>query len=354
MRHKQTISLIFCLLLFQQHHAQGNWNRFNVIDWKVQDIDASTPDSLAFKLTSSLDSEIEKVRAIYSWMTSKIAYNTGILKPSRNNAKLDFFELPDSVAWKPAHEMTAYQVLRRRVAVCEGYARLFKTLCEHAGISSEVVTGYANCCPGPVKFRTNHSWNAVRIDSSWYLVDVTWGSGYVDQFGNFVQRTDEKYFLANPSQFIRDHFPDDLRWTLLNEIPELHEFRRSPFMNKDYVKYSIGAWSHTKGFLETGFGDTLHLDLEIRDPQKDRQIASNSFFDSTVLTQSPASVFLEPELKGRKAKYIYVANDPSIEWIHLVYNGDIVLRYRLQFKKDRPGILQKNSVTLKEPSYSSL
>ncbi|MGZ5255740.1 MAG: transglutaminase domain-containing protein, partial [Flavitalea sp.] len=207
--------------------------------------------------------------------------------------------------------------------------------CEHAGISSEVITGYARCCPGPVKFRTNHSWNAVRIDNSWYLVDVTWGSGYVDQYGAFVQRMDENYFLAKPEQFIRDHFPDDLRWSLLNEIPELHEFRKSPFMNKDYVKYSFGARSHQKGAIETGHGDTLHLEIEVRDPEKDMQIAANSFFDSAVLTHSPASVFLEPALIGKKASYTYVASDPAIQWIHLIYNGDIVLRYRLQFKKER-------------------
>ena len=343
MRYTKIISIIICLLACTHTQAQSRWNSFGNIDWQVRQINAGSPDSLSLKLTSAYSSELEKVRAIYSWITSNIAYNTGILKPSRHSPKPVFFELPDSVAWKPAHEMTAYQVLRRRVAVCEGYARLFKTLCDYAGIRSEVVTGYANCCPGPVKFRTNHSWNVVQIDSAWHLVDATWGSGYVDQYGNFIQRADEKYFLANPSQFIRDHFPDDLRWTLLNEIPDLHEFRRSPFMNKDYVKYSIAAWSHTKGTIETGFGDTILLELGINDPQKDRQIAANSFFDSAVLTHSPASVFLEPEIKGKKAKYFYVANDPAIEWLHLMYNGDIILRYRLQIKKERDVLARRSS-----------
>lgn len=343
MRFRKIIICIICLLAWKQHQAQGGWNRFGRIDWQAREINALSPDSLSYKLTASYASDLEKVRSIYSWITSNIAYNTGILKPSRHNPIPEFFELPDSVAWKPAYEMTAYQVLSRRVAVCEGYARLFKTLCDYAGIKSEVVTGYANCCPGPVKFRTNHSWNVVRIDSTWHLVDATWGSGYVDQFGNFVQRTDEKYFLANPSQFIRDHFPDDLRWTLLDEIPEVHEFRRSPFMNKDYVKYSISAWSYKKGTIETGFGDTILLELDITDPLKDRQIAPSAFFDSAVLTQSPASVFLEPELKGRKVQYSYVVNDIAIQWIHLMYNGDIVLRYRLHVKKDRDLMVLRSS-----------
>jgi Uncharacterized protein involved in cytokinesis, contains TGc (transglutaminase/protease-like) domain len=29
------------------------------------------------------------------------------------------------------------------------------------------------------RFAVNHTWNSVYIDSTWYLLDVTWASGVV-------------------------------------------------------------------------------------------------------------------------------------------------------------------------------
>ena len=39
---------------------------FNAIDWNTQFIDASTVDTLAYKLTAGYKSDVEKVRSIYS------------------------------------------------------------------------------------------------------------------------------------------------------------------------------------------------------------------------------------------------------------------------------------------------
>ena len=151
-----------------------------------------------------------------------------MLSASRRYHPIKFLPEPEdtSSVWKSAHEMTAEKVLRRRIAVCDGYAKLFKTLCEYSGIQSEVITGYAkNNTERSLRFRTNHTWNAVRIDSVWHLLDVTWASGYVNYGEQFVQRTDESYFLPSPKVFFNDHYPEDLRWSLLENPPSLNEFR---------------------------------------------------------------------------------------------------------------------------------
>jgi hypothetical protein len=51
-------------------------------------------------------------------------------------------------------------------AVCEGYSKAFKLLCDRAGIPCRTVYGVAN--------GENHSWNYVELDGQWYLVDCTW------------------------------------------------------------------------------------------------------------------------------------------------------------------------------------
>src|SRR4051812_46168033 len=223
------MAIIFITLLSDSLFAQRHIS-FSTIDWNAMRVDEPTPDSLALKLTSQYGTDLEKVRSIFSWITQHIAYNTGIYNRSKSSVRYVDAPLDTVTVWKSGLEMTAQKVLDRRIAVCEGYAKLFKTLCDYSGIRSELVYGYAKCfMERSDKFRTNHTWNAVLIDSSWQLLDVTWASGYIT-FGNeFVQRTDESYFLTAPKQFILDHYPEDLRWTLLDHPPPLREFQFSPF-----------------------------------------------------------------------------------------------------------------------------
>ena len=65
--------------------------------------------------------------------------------------------------------MVAQKVLRRGKAVCDGYARLFKVLCQYTGLEAVVLNGYVRTDVGrsSERFKTNHTWNAVRIDSVW-------------------------------------------------------------------------------------------------------------------------------------------------------------------------------------------
>lgn len=316
---------------FSQNHVS-----FSSIDWNVSRIDAQTPDLLAKKLTAPYQGELEKTRAIFSWIAQHISYNTGIFNTGKKYSAIKFIPDPsDTISEKSAVEQTAERVLRRRVAVCDGYAKLFKTLCDYAGIESEVILGYAKSyLERSDRFRTNHTWNAVRIDSTWYLLDVTWGSGFVVA-NEYVRHLDESYFLTPAKQFILDHYPEDLRWTLLDHAPTLKEFHFSPFKYKAYIKYSIKSISPSNGTIEAFLGDTIHLVLNAIDAAKDYKIAPDPFFDSTEYSLAPASVFLHPSIDGNKIEYTYVADSDRIEWIHLLYNDDPILRYKLNIRKSK-------------------
>jgi len=333
MRLLFTIAFIFATIF---SFGQIRPVHFSSIDWRVQTIEAPTVDSLAHKLTSVYASDIEKVRAIYSWVAQHISYNTSYFTSRRYTATRYVPEPEDTVSvWKSANEMTAQRVLRRRIAVCDGYSKLFKTLCDYAGLNAEVITGYAKCnLEKAEKFRTNHSWNAVMIDSAWHLVDVTWGSGYVNYADEFVPRIDEYYFLTPPAQFIQDHYPEDLRWSLLDNPPTLKEFKFSPFKCKSFVKYSISSIFPRNGLIEAAVGDTLHIELQTRDAERDSKMSSDPFFDSSMLAFSPASAFLQPSVKANKIVYTYIVGTSDIEWLHLFYNDDMILRYRLEVKRN--------------------
>ena len=326
--------LFICLFFSITCFGQKKSANFTAIDWNVRNIEAPTVDSLAKKLTASYSTDLEKTRAIFSWIAQHIAYNTGIYNSGKGYRPVKYvFDPYDTVSYKPAFEQTAEKVLRRRVAVCDGYAKLFKTLCDYAGISSEVLLGYGKCnLEKNDRFRTNHTWNAVKIDSTWHLLDVTWASGFINYSNEFVRQMDESYFLTPPHQFILDHYPEDLQWTLLQHPPTLREFRFSPFKYKSYIKYGIVSVSPSNGTIEAAVGDTIRIELKLKDAMKDQQIASDPFFDSTSRQLSPASEFLEPAILNDCAMYTYVVQLDSTEWLHLVYNGDPVLRYKLIVK----------------------
>ena len=58
-------------------------------------------------------------------------------------------------------------------AVCEGYSKTFKLLCDNCGLPSIIVTGTAAL---PNKQEEHHVWNMVMLDNGFAHVDVTWDS----------------------------------------------------------------------------------------------------------------------------------------------------------------------------------
>lgn len=331
----KTVLSIWLLMVLKVSFAQDF--SYSDIDGKVQFIDAPTPDSLSKLLTAPYTKDVQKVRAIFSWIAQHISYNTFVIGSSRYTSSKYVVEPDDTASvWKSAVEMTALKVLKKRTAVCDGYSKLFKTLCDYAGIPSEVITGYARgYTEGENKFRSNHNWNAVLIDSVWRLVDVTWASGYVSYGNQFVQRLDDAYFLTPPGQFILDHYPENLEWTLMDDPPTIREFKRMPFRCKSFIKYSISSYTPSKGILETAIGDTVQIELTVKDAKRDESISPDPFFDSTEIDRSPSSVYLAAaDTAGNKFVYNYVVHSPAVEWLNIVYNKDVVIRYRLDIKKD--------------------
>lgn len=88
-----------------------------------------------------------------------------------------------------AHD--AVTIMEKRMAVCEGYSRLFAALARAAGIKTKFIhgKGYTGAQWG------GHAWNEVLIDGKWLNVDSTWNNAM----------NPKKYFLIDNAQFMKDH-----------------------------------------------------------------------------------------------------------------------------------------------------
>ena len=181
------------------------------------------------------------------------------------------------------------------------------------------------------------------IDSVWQLLDVTWASGYISWQGDrFIRQMDEQYFLSPPEVFIREHYPDDLRWTLVENPPLMAEFRVSPFKQKSFIKYNIVSYKPTTGIIEASLNDTVQIHLETSNVGKDRNISSDPFLDTSIYTTPTSALLIPPGPIGSKTTYTYVVNSPGVEWLYILYNDDIVLRYKLVVKT-RPSTMASSN-----------
>ncbi|HPG52333.1 MAG: hypothetical protein KBC90_14685 [Spirochaetes bacterium] len=232
MRTKRTLALLFlgpllltsCLMSHQYRiirnlDAQAGNRRFDPALFKAVDeyamnapeAAAATMESLAAYLARPEWGELERVRALWRWITSHIDYDA---------AKRNYY---------------APETFRDRKGTCQGYAELFVLLARSAGITAVEITGYCRGSgfkPGD-RIRNDHAWNAVRIDSLWYLLDLTYGAGVVSD-GKFIRQYQEHYFLTPPGEFIYSYLPEVPRWQLLPDRISKMKFEKLPFYRPGY------------------------------------------------------------------------------------------------------------------------
>lgn len=325
------LKIILSILIFFSlcGFSQQRQDNFYVIDNKIGSVSVLKADTLAKQLASLGKTEREKVRAIFRWITEHIDYNVMPFGSKRTVVK-QFYKEPEdsSAALPPLNERVSAKVLNTGVAFCEGYSRLFKTLCDHAGIKAEIIYGYARTNNNR-RFAVNHTWNAVYIDSTWHLVDVTWASGVVTYANEYIRQYNDHYFLTPPDEFVRDHYPEDPQWTLLKDPPVYREFAQSPFRYSGYLKSGVSSYFPSKGVIDVAVGDSILIELKARKEIRNFFVSSSPVPDTTLLAPlSPVAAI------GQKLVFKYNITDATGEWLYVFCNEEVALRYKLNVKKE--------------------
>ncbi|XP_077779636.1 kyphoscoliosis peptidase-like [Podarcis muralis] len=185
-----------------------DFTQFEELDAYAQKVNVKdSVENLVSVLLQKAHSDLEKVRAIWMWICHHIEYDMEAFYDEAKRAS------------------EAADVLQSGKGICTGYCGLFEEMCSIAGIQCKTLSGY---CIGygykaeqVIEEYKSHVWSTVHLDGRWHLLDSTWGSGCVDDKGNFTFRYSEFYFLTHPALFIEDHFPDDPRWQLLKQTLRL-------------------------------------------------------------------------------------------------------------------------------------
>lgn len=195
----------------------GSPSKFKGYDFKAVDKRAlQTPADAAASmrklvayLTADARNDLERTRALFIWEAANIAYDGSA------------FSVRDIPRLQPE------EIFLRRKGVCGHYSVLFQRLATMAGLQVEAIGGKATGYPSSILLGdTSHCWNAIKIDGAWYLLDVTWSAGYLDNSFQFHKypAPSEEFFLTEPSEFVKSHFPDDPLWQLLTPPIRESEF----------------------------------------------------------------------------------------------------------------------------------
>ncbi len=193
------------------------------------------PD-LAKSITAPFNTDEEKVRAIFRWITENVAYDVAALKLNNQTMNVRYkTNDPKNVIegkWEDSYFKYASKVLSKKKAICEGYATLFYELCRLNNIKCEVVIGYADETFGyktgknkivrykkRKDFKTNHAWNKVFINNQWYYLDATWASGFCDErLTKFTKHLDNYYYLTPEDELFPTHAENKKQTKRRNEL----------------------------------------------------------------------------------------------------------------------------------------
>lgn len=162
-----------------------------VVDYELETIvPQEARESMAEQIRAAADqcisqippdtSDYGKIKAVYEYLIETTEYDA---------------ESPDT--------QNIQSALLYHSSVCAGYSKAFQYILHRMGMFCTYITGM-------IKEGGDHGWNMVRIDGTYYYVDVTWGDPV---FANQIEGSSENvinynYLCCTEEELFQTHEPD--------------------------------------------------------------------------------------------------------------------------------------------------
>ena len=288
---------------------------------------------LSYKLTSNLTTDVERFRAIFTWVCRNIANDYGLYSKNmrkRQRYKNDSIKLKD---WNSKFRKVVFQkLLDENKTLCTGYAYLLKELSVLANINCEIVHGFARTSTIDIEKLDvpNHSWNAVELDDKWYLCDPTWASGIPNPVtSRFEFQYNDGFFLSNAKLFAVNHYPEDNKWLLLDdELLSFNAFLEAPII---YGKAYTNLSNHNapkKMHNDIQKDEKVVFEFELLKPVETEDI-------SLLIDNGKISIKIRPELitiKGQSLIVEHAFESPGFYDVHFLIGTDLISTYTFKVK----------------------
>ncbi|OAF68615.1 Kyphoscoliosis peptidase [Intoshia linei] len=239
---------------------------FDKIDKYVLEMasdDHTTFTDLVNALTCNCETNLDKCRAIYRWITLK----------DLNNMKID----------ENGDKDTPYGLLSGIKSGSETYHTLFMRLCSYAGLHCREIKGHSKSVgyePG-MKIKEKsflNTWNVVLIEGDWWPIQCNWGARHLvmkknetpsineDRKDEIRYQYDEHYFMTDPDEFIKEFWASDMDWQLLDVPITLKQFEESAFVRSVFFNYGLSFTVDTKAKAIMYTDDDGKLEIKLTMP----------------------------------------------------------------------------------------
>ncbi len=179
-------------------HPDFFWMPYTYIVGEMADMSGSYI-SIAFEIDDGENQNRYLVRRderenMNNKLNSKIAEIVDLLVKCKGEyKKVEFLNdyLCDNTEYDQFADLnqTSYGCIVNGKALCEGYSRAFKLLCNKVGVRCDLIYGMSE--------NVNHMWNCVNIGGEYSHIDVTWNDGKPEYRHLYFNITDE--------QLLKDH-----------------------------------------------------------------------------------------------------------------------------------------------------
>jgi transglutaminase/protease-like cytokinesis protein 3 len=291
--------------------------------------------TLTNKLTAPYTDSLYKLRAIFIWITDNIAYDYKLL--NSGDDKWSRFSCTGTKATCDA-AITAWEndfldyVLSKKKGLCSGYAKLFKKMCDIAGIKNERVAGYVKKSFFQIGLVLNvtHDWNIVTIGGKSFACDATWAAGICktdEESGkptDFVKLYQDFFWLTPYNKFARNHYPKDSRWVLEGNATK-EDFFNAPFFYPGEFTQNIESVLPDNGVIKSKIGDTIHFKFACKYQVKKIELNTNNY-------KMPDILFTSQQLPANTIyKFDYVVKENSLYYIEILFDSRKVIRYKISY-----------------------
>ncbi|MRI02360.1 hypothetical protein GH721_17575 [Kriegella sp. EG-1] len=289
---------------------------------------------LSHKLTKDLKLDVEKFRAIYTWICTNIEndYNS-YLRTSKKRKKLSN-DRESLLSWNKEYLPKVFRKLvKERKTACTGYAFLLQELARLSNLNCSIIDGFGRTATLNLNEDSipNHSWNAIELNNKWYLCDPTWSAGRIlleENGPRFERDYFDGYFLADPQLFIKNHYPIDQRWTLISNPPTFKKYIEGPVVYKEAFKPCIIPLMPEKMNLIAVKNQTINFSVKHVGDNKsnsiklliDRGSGNNSIFPTTTSNKQVTTIE-------------HTFTKTGIHDVHIVIDDAFIATYVVHVKK---------------------
>ncbi|MBO4727572.1 MAG: hypothetical protein J5631_04040 [Spirochaetaceae bacterium] len=203
----------------------------NLLEKVSQDPETNLKELVSYLIKGASDN-FARVKVLHDWICYNIDYDTDL-----------FFK--DS-----SKKQNYCEVLQTRKAISTGFSALMKEMCTLAGFECVSIDGFAKGYGynGHLSETVEHSWNAVNIESKWYLIDVTWDTGYLERKA-FIRCYSSEYLFLDSRSFLYTHLPKEDAFQFYAPVVSASQFEKEPKLEGKFFDYGFSLLDNKLAFF---------------------------------------------------------------------------------------------------------